>query len=486
MATRLADGALHHVQRVDVGGALPDRADLCVAHQARGHPFLDVADAAADLEGGTGDRDVVAAGAELVDRCEDAQQVRGILVALVRAAHRVGREGVHRQRLLGRQHDLHELPAQQRIFRRGFAEGAAAARGGQRLVEAAAHHRGGAHAMAQPRQVDLAHHLLEAMVHVADQIGGGAVEHDLTRRHGARAELVLQPHDPVAVARAVLETPRQGEHREPPGARRRAARAREDQRQVGVGMAAEPFLTVDFPALDAVGADADALGLGLQRADVGAAGLLRHQLRALHHAGRVLAQQPVHQEVLQLGRGVRLHGEVRRVRHRDRAHQAEFALHEEIGEGVLHQRVCRLRQAEHAGAMAHRVQAEFLVGDLLHLAIGGVVVDPVLVAAEPVARLQHRRMLVGDHREFVEAAAGQLAQPLEMRRHLRAQAGLHVEPQQVLELPVDRIEVLPVDVGGDVVRAVRLPVRVVSHVGHVFLRLFFSRYRQPCFRTRAT
>ena len=36
-----------------------------------------------------------------------------------------------------------------------------AARGRQRLVEAAAHHRGGAHAVAEAGQVDLLHHLLE-------------------------------------------------------------------------------------------------------------------------------------------------------------------------------------------------------------------------------------------------------------------------------------------------------------------------------------
>ena len=252
-------------------------------------------------------------------------------------------------------------------------------------------------------------------------------------------------------------------------------------------MAAEPLLAVDLPALDPVGADADALGLGLQRSDVGAAGLLRHQLRALHHVGRVLAQQPVHQEALEFGRGVGLHREVRRVGHRDRAHQAELALHEEIGDGVFHQRMGRLRHAEHACAMAHRVHAEFLVGDLLHLAIGGVVVDPVLVTAEAVARLQHRDVAVSDHRQLVEAAAGQRAQAFEMRCHLLAQARLHVEPHQVLELPVDRIEVLAMNIGRDVVRAVRHLLDVVVHVGHRFLRLIFlSSHRQPCVSTRVT
>ena len=46
--------------------------------------------------------------------------------------------------------------------------------------------------------------------------------------------------------------------------------------------------------------------------------------------------------------------------------------------------------------MTHRMKAEFAEGDLLHLAIGGMVLDPVLVATEAIARMQHRRMLVGN------------------------------------------------------------------------------------------
>ena len=121
--------------------------------------------------------------------------------------------------------------------------------------------------------------------------------------------------------------------------------------------------------------------------------------------------------------------------------------------------------------------------DLLHLAIGRVVVDPVLVAAEAVARMQHRRMLVGDLRQLVEPAAGERAQPIEMRRHVREQRRLHVERQQVLELPVDGIEILPVDVGRDVVRR-RAPlghVGVMSGMGPYPLRHF-----QPFASTRST
>ena len=55
----------------------------------------------------------------------------------------------------------------------------AAARADHRLVDAAPHHRGGAHAVRQPRQVDLLHHLLQAAIGVADQIGLGALQQDL-------------------------------------------------------------------------------------------------------------------------------------------------------------------------------------------------------------------------------------------------------------------------------------------------------------------
>ena len=129
----------------------------------------------------------------------------------------------------------------------------------------------------------------------------------------------------------------------PARSRRAAARAGEHHRDIGIGMAAEPFLAVQAPALDAVGADTDALGLGLDRADVRAAGLLGHELRALQHRRRVLAQQPVEQQLLQRRRAVALDDEVGGVGHRDRAHQAELGLHEEIGDGVLHQRMRRLR-----------------------------------------------------------------------------------------------------------------------------------------------
>ena len=71
--------------------------------------------------------------------------------------------------------------------------------------------------------------------------------------------------------------------------------------------------------------------------------------------------------------------------------------------------------------MAHGVELEVAEGDPLHLAIGRMILDPVLVAAEPVARMQHRRMPVGDAGELVEPAAGKQPEALEMRlQQLRA------------------------------------------------------------------
>src|SRR5208282_1747834 len=102
----------------------------------------------------------------------------------------------------------------------------------QRLVEAAAHHRGRAHAVREPRQVDLVEHLLEAGAQLSDLPREGALEPNLSARHRARAELVLQAYDPIAVAAAVFEPPR---HREQPQAARaggRALRTRQDERQV--------------------------------------------------------------------------------------------------------------------------------------------------------------------------------------------------------------------------------------------------------------
>ena len=77
--------------------------------------------------------------------------------------------------------------------------------------------------------------------------------------------------------------------------------------------------------------------------------------------------------------------------------------------------------------MAHGVELEIAERDLLHLAIGRMVVDPVLVAAEAVPAFEHRRMLVGDARQLIQPAAGQLAEAMEMR----------LQPPEIFRLQIE-------------------------------------------------
>ena len=96
-----ADRALQRIDRDDIAGAFPDRAEMGVAQQPRGGEFLDVADAAAHLQRIAADLAGVAGGAEFQGRRQDAQQRRGVLAAGLGAVERVRGEEAHRQRLLG-------------------------------------------------------------------------------------------------------------------------------------------------------------------------------------------------------------------------------------------------------------------------------------------------------------------------------------------------------------------------------------------------
>jgi hypothetical protein len=186
-------------------------------------------------------------------------------------------------------------------------------------------------------------------------------------------------------------------------------RPRQQQRHVGIGMRAEPFGAGEPPFAVLHPRDS------LDRADVGAAGALGHELRALPQHGRV-GRQHFWQQVFperrvgefpdQMDRGV---GDA------DRAHQPELGLHELILKRVFGDRRQRTVEAERAAAVAHGVELKIAEGDLFHLAIGAVVIDKVFVAAKAVARVQNRRMLVGDPRQLVEPPAGEYTEPLEMR-----------------------------------------------------------------------
>ena len=91
--------------------------------------------------------------------------------------------------------------------------------------------------------------------------------------------------------------------------------------------------------------------------------------------------------------------------------------------------------------MRHRMQPEFAETDPLHLTIRRMELDPVLVAAETIARMKHRRMLVGDFGELVESAACELAEAIEMRLHRIAQPRLHMEIEQLAQPSVDAVKV---------------------------------------------
>ena len=121
----------------------------------------------------------------------------------------------------------------------------------------------------------------------------------------------------------------------------------------------------------------------------------------------------------------------------DRAHQSELGLHEQILQRIFGDRGQRPFHAERAAAMAHGVKLEIAECDALHLAIGRMVVDPVLVAAEAVRGVEHRRMLVGGAGEFIQPAARQLAEAMEMRFQPPEILRLQVQPEQIAQAAID-------------------------------------------------
>ncbi len=143
----------------------------------------------------------------------------------------------------------------------------------------------------------------------------------------------------------------------------------------------------------------------------------------------------------------------------DRAHQPELGLHEQVLQRVFGDRRQRAIHAERAGAMAHGVELEVAERDRFHVAVGGMIVDPVLVAAEAVARLQHRRVLVGGSGELVEPAAGKGAEAVEVGLEPAKVIGLQIEPEQVAQAAIDGIEILSRTIRRDVIGAMLRIVR---------------------------
>jgi hypothetical protein len=73
--------------------------------------------------------------------------------------------------------------------------------------------------------------------------------------------------------------------------------------------------------------------------------------------------------------------------------------------------------------------------------------DPILVAPETIARMEHRRMLVGNFRKLIEPAAREIAEAVEMRLHRGTQPRLHMKIEQVAQAAVDAVKVHPAAIG---------------------------------------
>src|ERR1700723_3697024 len=71
-----------------------------------------------------------------------------------------------------------------------------------------------------------------------------------------------------------------------------------------------------------------------------------------------------------------------------------------------------------------------------------MVIDPVLVAAKTIARIQYRWMLVGGTRQFIQPATRQCAEAMKMRLELPKIIRLQIELEQTAQAAVDRIKIL--------------------------------------------
>ncbi|MGX1050897.1 hypothetical protein AB7M74_001832 [Bradyrhizobium japonicum] len=125
----------------------------------------------------------------------------------------------------------------------------------------------------------------------------------------------------------------------------------------------------------------------------------------------------------------------------DRAAHAEFGLVEQEGEGVLGHDGIFVRPSHDALADRKRVDAELAESGVLQFAIGRVIFDPLHVAAELVALVQHRRVPVGEPRALVEMATGEFAETIEMRLDVAEQRVRQMDTQQIRQRRIGAIEI---------------------------------------------
>jgi hypothetical protein len=326
----------------------------------------------------------------------------------------------------------------------------------------------------EPRHVDLVEQDLDALAALAEHVGQRAVVGDLAARQRFAAQLVLEALDAIGVARTVVEVARHHEGGEAGGSRRVAVDPRQQDRDVAAGVGAEPLLAVQAPVAT-VGHGAKFVG-----ADVRAARLLRHELRALHQFGGIEGDHAPAVLLAQLLGAVAQHQHGRELGDGERAHQAELGLREEIMQRELDHRRDAGRPAEDRPVRCG-VQAELVEAHLLHLVVGGMMLDPLHVAAKAVAVVQHRRMLVGLIGPAIEIAAGQPAEPIEVRPEMHLLVGAEIKAEKIAQAGVCLEEIEFAAVAADMVgpapcgRSARLRLRGQVRV-HAFLQGCFAEH----------
>ena len=250
--------------------------------------------------------------------------------AALDAPHQGGQPHGHQERGLRLHRELEQDLALQRLLLQSLAEGAALGGVAAGQHQAAPDGRRRSDCVMQARDVEHRRHLGEATLEVAHQLGVRALQRDLAGGHGAGAQLVLQAIDPVAVAGAVRQDPRDQEEAQPASSRLAALRPGQRQHHLAAHVAAEVLASVEAPVavlaprLDQVGADVRAtLLLGHPLAcRPGLLGVAADQVRQHLLAQRLRPEVPQHP-----GGGVR---------HRDRAHVGRGAWLEEVAQGRVH------------------------------------------------------------------------------------------------------------------------------------------------------
>jgi hypothetical protein len=131
--------------------------------------------------------------------------------------------------------------------------------------------------------------------------------------------------------------------------------------------------------------------------------------------------------------------------------------------------------------MAHGVKLEIAECNGFHLAVGRMVIDPVLIAAKTIACIQHRRMLVSGSRQMIEPAAGQRAETMKMRLQPSKIIRLEIKLEQAAQAAIDRIKILPGAIRRDMIGAAIEILCVVERFGrsrcvHVLTSLLVVRW----------